>query len=81
MIYELRRNTRTRSLLDHVFFVFLCLRFTAAEQLQDGREPSLCFHHRQEERRKLNEVSPEDYVNGKRLFHQPAEKKREGADA
>lgn len=42
-------------------------RFTAASAApRQQRAVSLCFHHRQEGRRKLNEVSTEHYVNEKK---------------
>ena len=51
--------------------VSLCLsagRFTAASAAPgQQRTASLCFHYRQEGRRKLNEVSTEHYVNEKSL--------------
>ena len=42
-------------------------RFIAASAVPgQQRAASLCFHHRQEGRRKLNEVSAEHYVNEKK---------------
>lgn len=44
-------------------------RFTAASAAPGQQKTaSLCFHHRQEGKRKLNEVSTEHYVNEKSTF-------------
>lgn len=46
-------------------------RFTAASAAPgQQRTASLCFHYRQEGKRKLNEVSTEHYVNEKKSFYQ-----------
>lgn len=71
VIYDSGRNTSTQSLFHHV--LSLCppaRRFTAASTAPgQHRAASLCFHQRQEGRRKLDEVSSEHYGNKKSWFY------------
>lgn len=66
-----KKHKDTIAVRSRFLSVSLCLsssRFTAASAaLGQQRAASLCFHHRQEGRRKLNEVSTEHYVNEKKL--------------
>lgn len=72
LVWKKHKDMITLDVRSRFFSVSLCLstgRFTAACAAPgQQRAASLCFHHRQEGRRKLNEVSTEHYVNEKSTF-------------